>query len=133
MTLGCLAAGCSLANRPDLQCGAIKDTVRLQRKLTPLVPGPYVDSKCSEGHHWSCLERGRCMHTTCSSWLVVRGLASPLASYLLTPACVGTPAGNAGSGNQSWWLHYLQCGGIICKFTCIVRLLSSLAVINGGW
>ena len=32
-------------------------------------------------------------------WLVVRGLASPLASYLLTPACVGTPAGNAGSGN----------------------------------
>ena len=34
-----------------------------------------------------------------SSWLVVRGLASPLASYLLTPACVGTPAGNAGSGN----------------------------------
>ena len=42
------------------------------------------------------LERGRCTHSTCSSWLVVRGLASPLASYLLTPACVGTPTGSAG-------------------------------------
>ena len=39
------------------------------------------------------------MHSTCSSWLVVRGLASPLASYLLNPVCVGTPAGNAGSSN----------------------------------
>ena len=29
--------------------------------------------------------------------LVVRQLASPLASYLLTPACVGTPAASAGS------------------------------------
>ena len=45
------------------------------------------------------LERGRCTHSTCSSWLVVRGLASPLALYILTRACVGTPAGNAGSGN----------------------------------
>ena len=46
------------------------------------------------------LERGRCTHSTCSSWLVVRGLASLLASYLMTPACVqGTPAGSAGSGN----------------------------------
>ena len=41
----------------------------------------------------------KCDGFHCSSWLVVRGLASPLASYLLTPACVGTPAGNAGSGN----------------------------------
>ena len=39
------------------------------------------------------------MHSTCTSWLAVQGLASPLASYLLTLACVGTPAGNAGSGN----------------------------------
>ena len=61
------------------------------RELISLVPGPYDDSMCSEG--------GRYTHSTCSSWLVVRGLASPLASYLLTPACVGTPAGNAGSGN----------------------------------
>ena len=59
------------------------------------------------------LERGRCTHSTTCSWLVVRGLASPLASYLLTPACVDTPAGNAGSGNP------------ICKrTTCSVDALN---------
>ena len=46
-----------------------------------------------------CAVKGAGIRTVCSSWLVVRGLASPLASYLLTPACVGTPAASAGSGN----------------------------------
>ena len=65
---------------------------------------------------------GRCMH---SSWLVVRGLASPLASYLLTPACVGTPAGNAGSGNR------------ICKrdggsTTCSVEAITVISLASCG-
>ena len=55
------------------------------------------------------MERGRCTFRACGSWLPRKfgdcliacsvTLAFPLASYLLTPACVGTPAGSAGSGN----------------------------------
>ena len=88
------------------------------RELTLLVPGPYIDSTCSEGQvvgmrPKGSIGRGRCMHSTYRSWLVARRLASPLVSYLLTPACVGTPAGNAGSGNP------------ICKrTTCSVEALN---------
>ena len=61
-----------------------------------------------------------------SSWLVVQGLASPLASYLLTPACVGTPACNAGSGNP------------ICKraggsTNCSVEALNVTSLASCRW
>ena len=47
--LGYLAAGCSLADSP-ITTGANRTcSVGLLRILTPLIPGPYVDSTCSEG------------------------------------------------------------------------------------
>ena len=77
------------------------------------------------------------MHSTCSSWLVVQGLASSLAISTDTSLC-GAPllAMQLGSGNlickrAGGSSTCSTCGGN--KFTCIVRLLSSLAVINGGW
>ena len=97
--------------------------------MPSLVPGPYVDSTCSEGQvvcrrsngSIGSVWRGAGVRTTCSSWLVVRGLASPLASYLLTTACVGTPAGNAGSGNP------------ICKrTTCSVDALNVNSLASCG-
>ena len=70
--------------------------------------------------------RGRCTHSTCnSSWLVMRGLAFALASYLLTPACVGTPAGNAGSGNPI----YKRAGG---STTCSVEALNVNSLASFG-
>ena len=46
---GYLAAGCSLADSP-ITAGANRTcSVGLLRILTPLIPGPYVDSTCSEG------------------------------------------------------------------------------------
>ena len=65
------------------------------------------------------------MHSTCGSWLVVRGLASPLASYLLTPACVGTPAGKAGSGNPI----YKRDGD---STTCSVEALIVISLASCG-
>ena len=47
----------------------------LLRILTPLIPGPYVDSTCSEGQ-----VVGRRPNGSIGS-LVVRGLASPLVSH----------------------------------------------------
>ena len=56
MTLGCLAAGCSLADslitavaNRTCSVGLLRILSASVRELTPLVPGPYVDSTCSEG------------------------------------------------------------------------------------
>ena len=50
---------------------------------------------------------------------------------VLTPACVGTPAGSAGFGNP---FCKRDGGSTTCSvreaFTCIVRLLSSLALMG---
>ena len=83
----------------------------------PIGPGLYVDSTCSE----SQVVGRRANGSTGSVWRgagvrtvhVVHGLwlASSLASYLLTPACVGTPVGNAGSGNPI-------CKRAGCSSTC---------------
>ena len=94
MTLGCLAAGGSFADRP-ITAGAnrtcsvgllsslalIIPMILSTWELTPLVPGPYVDSTCSEGQECRAgglmvplvvlPERSRCTHSTCSSWVVV--------------------------------------------------------------